>query len=163
MQFNPADYSEKEGVDSNVVIILKALKDHPDIAFTVTVLTQDGSATREYLHSFWLYVLHRVYILFRNASICTLNSGGSDYEGERFTVAFPAGVNVISFNVTIIDDNIAELAELFTLDLEIPAASADMGIIKGSPDTATVHIMDDDGEHIHYMMPFYQCNVILNY
>ena len=72
-------------------------------------------------------------------------TGDSDYKGEHFTVTFPAGVNVISFNVTIIDDNIAELAELFTLDLEIPDASAAMGIIKGSPDTATVNIMDNEG------------------
>ena len=60
-------------------------------------------------------------------------------------MTFPAGVNVISFNVTIIDDNIAELAELFTLDLEIPDVAAAMGIIKGSPDTATVNIIDDEG------------------
>ena len=52
---------------------------------------------------------------------------------------------MINFNVTIIDDNIAELTELFTLDLEIPAASAAMGIIRGSPDTATVNIIDDEG------------------
>ena len=52
---------------------------------------------------------------------------------------------MISFNVTIINDNIAECAELFTLDLDIPAASADMGVIKGSPDTATVNITDDEG------------------
>ena len=69
----------------------------------------------------------------------------TDYESERLTVTFPAGINVISFNVTIIDDNIAELAELFTLDLEIPATSAAMGVIKGSPDIATVNIMDDEG------------------
>ena len=60
-------------------------------------------------------------------------------------MTFPAGVNVIGFNVTIIDDNIAELAELFTLGLEIPDASVIMGVIKGSPDTATVNIMDDEG------------------
>ena len=52
---------------------------------------------------------------------------------------------MIRFNVTIIDDNIAECAELFTLDLEIPAAAVAMGIIKRSPDTATVNIMDDEG------------------
>ena len=56
---------------------------------------------------------------------------------------------MISFNVTIIDDAVAECAELFTLALEIPEASADMGVIKVSPDTATVNIRDDDGEHIH--------------
>ena len=88
----------------------------------------------------------------------TLNSGGSDYAREHFSLTFPAGVNVISFNVTIIDDNIAELAELFTLDLEIPAASAAMGVIKGSPDTATVNIIDDEGscnivaEHLYVML-----------
>ena len=53
---------------------------------------------------------------------------------------------MISFNVTIIDDNIAELAELFTLNLEIPATSADMGVMKESPDNATVNIADDESE-----------------
>ena len=76
--------------------------------------------------------------------LCAL-TGDSDYKGERFTVTFPARVNVISFNVTIIDDNMAELAELFTLDLEIPDASTAMGVIKGSPDTAIVNIMDNEG------------------
>ena len=70
---------------------------------------------------------------------------GSDYEGESFLVTFPAGVNVITFNVPIINDNIAELAESFTLDLAIPPASTAMGVIAGSPDTATVNVMDDEG------------------
>ena len=61
-------------------------------------------------------------------------------------MTFPAGVNVMNFNVPITNDNIAELAESFTLDLEIPAASAAMGVMKGSPDTATVNIVDDEGE-----------------
>ena len=61
-------------------------------------------------------------------------------------MTFPAGVNVIIFNVSIINDNVAEFAESFTLDLEIPAASTAMGVIAGSPDTATVNIIDDEGE-----------------
>ena len=52
---------------------------------------------------------------------------------------------MISFNVTIIDDNIAELAEMFTLNLEIPAVAATIGVIKGSPNTATISIMADEG------------------
>ena len=72
---------------------------------------------------------------------------------------------MISFNVTIINDNIAECAEFFTLNLQIPAASAAMGVIKVSPDTATVNIMDDDGEHIHCMinalLVFYTVSCIL--
>ena len=86
------------------------------------------------------------------------NAGDSDYEGERFTVTFPAGVNVISFNVTIIDDAVAELTELFSFELEIPAASAAMGVIKGSPDTATVNIMDDEGMcNTVWLSVFMQC------
>ena len=98
--------------------------------------------------------------------LCNTSTDGSDYEGGNFSVTFPAGVNVASFNVTIINDAIAECAKLFTLDLEIPAAAAAMGVIRGSPDTATVHIMDDDGERtlacdLQYL---YQCTLItLNY
>ena len=41
----------KEGVDSNVVITLEALVDHPDFAFNIAVLSQDGSATRKFMPS----------------------------------------------------------------------------------------------------------------
>ena len=50
VRFNPANYSVKEGVDSNAVIFLEALVDHPDLDFTVTVRTQDGTAIRESCH-----------------------------------------------------------------------------------------------------------------
>ena len=59
VRFNLADYSVKEGVDSNAVITLEALEDHPDFAFNVTVLTQSGTAIRELLQSLVLCVLHQ--------------------------------------------------------------------------------------------------------
>ena len=85
-------------------------------------------------------------LLYFSSPLLTLNThaDGSDYVGGTFSVTFPAGVNVASFNVSIINDNIAELAESFTLYLEIPPASAAMGVMKVSPDTATVNIMDDE-------------------
>ena len=49
---------------------------------------------------------------------------------------------MMSFNVSIINDNIAELDESFTLTLEIPAASMSFGVIAGSFNTATVNITD---------------------
>ena len=52
---------------------------------------------------------------------------------------------MMSFNVSIIDDNIAELDESFTLTLEIPAASMSFGVIAGSFNTATVNITDSEG------------------
>ena len=78
--------------------------------------------------------------------LTTTHTDGSDYTGGPYEVTFPAGVNVVSFNVSILDDAIAECAKLFNLDLDIPQTAADMGVIRGSPDTATIHIMDDDGE-----------------
>ena len=46
VRLNPSKYSVKEAVNSNAIITLEALEDHPNFAFTVNVLTQDGTATR---------------------------------------------------------------------------------------------------------------------
>ena len=87
-----------------------------------------------------------LYIISSLTSLYTTHKDDSDYTSGPFEVTFPAGVNMVSFNVSILDDAIAECAKLFNLDLDIPEAAADMGVLRGSPDTATVHIMDDDGE-----------------
>ena len=57
---------------------------------------------------------------------------------------FPAGVNVTNFSISIIDDEVAECSEWFFLDLEIQPAASSMGVCKGSPDSVTVTISDDD-------------------
>ena len=104
--------------------------------------------THALCHTFQLDVLaHLMWDQCRRSLLLSFKSftGGSDYSGISFSVTFPAGVNAMNFNVPIINDNIAELAESFTLDLEIPPASAAMGVEKGSPDTATVNIVDDEG------------------
>lgn len=77
-----------------------------------------------------------VFIIFTDSS---------DYVGETFLLTFPAGMNFASFNVPILDDEVVECPEEFFLDLEIPAAAAAMGVVKGTPDTATVKIADEDG------------------
>ena len=46
VQFNPANYSVKEGVDGNAVIFLEALDDF-NFEFTVKVNSQDGTAVGE--------------------------------------------------------------------------------------------------------------------
>ena len=61
---------------------------------------------------------------------------------------FRAGVNEVSFTVTIRDEGLVEPNEDFYIDLEIPSAAANLGVIKdnGSPSTVTVTILDDDSE-----------------
>ena len=60
---------------------------------------------------------------------------------------FQAGVNQVSFTVTIRDLGLVELDEEFYIELEIPSAAAtSCSVVKASPDNATVIIRDDDGE-----------------
>ena len=47
VQFNPANYSVKEGVDSSAVIFLELLGDHSGFNVTIIVNTQDGTAIGE--------------------------------------------------------------------------------------------------------------------
>ena len=59
---------------------------------------------------------------------------------------FRAGVNEVSFTVTIRDTGLVELTEEFYIQLEIPSSAASRSVVKASPDNATVIIQDDDGE-----------------
>ena len=61
---------------------------------------------------------------------------------------FRAGVNEVTFTVTIRDEGLIESNETFYIDLEIPSSAAKLGVIKDdcSPSTVTVTIVNDDGE-----------------
>ena len=73
-------------------------------------------------------------------------SASSDYSRQRRSVYFRAGVNEVSFTVTIRDEGLVELTEEFYVELEIPPAAASLSVVKASPDNATVIIQDDDSE-----------------
>ena len=74
-------------------------------------------------------------------------SATSDYSSRRrSSVYFRAGVNEVSFTVAIRDEGLVELDEEFYIELEIPSAAANLGVVKDLPDNATVIIQDDDGE-----------------
>ena len=59
---------------------------------------------------------------------------------------FRAGVNEVTFTVTIHDERLVESAEDFYIDLEIPSAAANLGVIEGKVALARVTILNDDGE-----------------
>ena len=61
-------------------------------------------------------------------------------------MSFSATKTVSTFMVYISNDLVAESSEDFFLDLEIPSNAVATGAIKGSPNSATVSIRDDDGE-----------------
>ena len=55
----------------------------------------------------------------------------------------PSNITSTSFTINIIDDNIAECDETFTLTLSVP--SSPCGVVSGSVSTSVVMIRDDDG------------------
>ena len=59
---------------------------------------------------------------------------------------FSAARTVSTFKVYISNDLVAESSEEFFLDLEIPSKAVAAGAVKGSPDSATVDITDEDSE-----------------
>ena len=67
-----------------------------------------------------------------------------DYTPGPYTVTFTAGVTSATFNVPIISDNVLEIDETFLLDID--QSSLPSRVIRGSPETVAVSIVDDDSK-----------------
>ena len=70
-----------------------------------------------------------------------------DYNGTRITVDVPAGVLTQSFTIDIIDNDVVECDELFSVTIENVTAC---GVTTGDVISSNVTIMDDDGEWSDY-------------
>ncbi len=70
---------------------------------------------------------------------------GSDFSAVSGTLTFAAGETNKSFSVGIVNDSIAEPGETFTVSLKSPTG----GSALGTPVTATVSIVDDDGDTLY--------------
>ena len=73
-----------------------------------------------------------------------LTGGGVDYDSGPFDITFPAGETLAVFNVSIIDDNIMEGNENFTLSVD--PSSLPNSVTIGDPGHTTVIIIDDDSK-----------------
>ena len=73
-----------------------------------------------------------------------VTGGGVDYDSGPYTVTFTAGQTSVPFDVAIIDNNILEANEDFTLT--IIQSSLPDGVTRGNPFRATVTILDNDRE-----------------
>ena len=72
-----------------------------------------------------------------------------DYAAGPYPVEFPPNVTEVQVMIPILDDNNNEDSENFSAILRIPMQAANMGVIRGNADRATVTIKDDDSEPIH--------------
>ena len=84
-----------------------------------------------------LITLHAI-----NSSIVT--GGGVDYYFGPYNVMIPARVTSVSFNISIIDDNVLEGNENFVLTINPSSLPNDVNV--GNPHQAVVIIVDNDGE-----------------
>ena len=71
-----------------------------------------------------------------------VTGGGVDYDSGPYTVTFSAGQTSVPFDVPINNDNICEGNEVF--DVTIDPSSTPSFVTVGSPDQATVTIVDDE-------------------
>ena len=71
---------------------------------------------------------------------------GEDYIGREFFVMFPPGSTKDSFTVPIINDDVFEFDEMFSLALEIPQSAQNIGVMRGVPFMANVTIINDECE-----------------
>ena len=76
------------------------------------------------------------------ASTSHFCTDGRDYNKPNFTVPFPDGPCTYYHNVSILNDDIGEFCESFTLEVKIPPEAEAVCVFKGSPATATVEIVD---------------------
>ena len=86
-----------------------------------------------------------------------------DYRRNSITVNVPTNETSASFPVQIVNNNIAECDETFTLTLSVP--SSPCGVISGSDDTSEVMIRDDDGRRsvsdYVVLLLTNRCNVVI--
>ena len=75
-----------------------------------------------------------------------ITGGGVDYDSGPYTVTIPAGQTSVSFDVAIIDDNMLETTEDFTLT--IIQSSLPTGVTRDNPFRATVTLQDNDREYL---------------
>ncbi len=107
-------------------------------SFTVSLPTQDGSAEGEWSTSAVLWQTLYIHLLFNLYSVA---GPDLDYDGTALSVEFtPGGPDMACVDIPIVDDNLSEGTEDFTVDLE--PLNPDVQV--GDPSTATVIIIDDE-------------------
>ena len=82
---------------------------------------------------------------------------GGDYTCNACNLTLPAKTSSVLFNITISDDNILELDEEFMLEdiLTFIPSSSSIRVNRGSPESTTVLIEDNDCELFGYKLMYF--------
>ena len=77
-------------------------------------------------------------------ALSAFNTGNTDYEPMPYSILFPAGIKVNGFKIEIIDDNIFEDTESFSVVIDSSSLPSGVGV--AYPSEASVLILDDDSK-----------------
>ena len=86
----------------------------------------------------------RLYLVIYFVCQCIASGPNPDFVNTSLPISFPPGESSIEVNVSIVDDQVAELSELFSVTILNPTISR----VNISTATATVNITDDDSERL---------------
>ena len=67
-----------------------------------------------------------------------------DYIGGPYNVTVPAGMKHFDFNITINNDSVLEVNEVFTLTIDPLSLPSNVSV--GDQNTTTITIVDNDGK-----------------
>ena len=122
----------------NLYILVLSNPSATDLTIRVKIFNQQTSAAG--------IAIPTVNFIKINVHLCNCNTnvGGSDFIFVPHYVSFPAGVMRVAFNVTIVEDNILEHNESFSVGVD--PLTLPNKIIIGSSSHTTITIIDDDSE-----------------
>ena len=143
--FDPATYNVTEGQPADLILRLTRDVD-PSVTIIVRVQTRDGSATGVYNSK---YHPTQTCTKTKTCILCSpplLIADGADYTGGLLTATF-SGSSTTSVRVPTLADNVLEGLETFTGVIQVPPeTTTNYRVTAGSPDTASVNIIDDTSE-----------------
>ena len=146
--FDPATYNVTEGQPADLILRLTRDVD-PSVTIIVRVQTRDGSATSVYTskyHPTQTCTKTKTCIMCSPPLLLILIADGTDYTGGLYTATF-SGNSTTSVQVPTLPDNVLEGLETFTGVIQVPPeTTTSYRVTAGSPDTATVNIIDATSE-----------------
>ena len=133
--FNQSTYNVTE--NSGIIQLFLVLSSPSSINETVQLITNNVDTDNS--------AIGMINNCMCEYNMCIHITGGVDYNSGPYTVTFPIGSTIASFDITIIDDNVFEFDEIFNVSI----ISITNGPIAGTPTVVTVTIIDTTSKYIN--------------
>lgn len=130
-------YSVYEDTGSVQLVLVLSNPSSTDLMIEVKTFDQKISTTGMYTKLYWISYNHGLTVT------CTATEK-LDFDSGPYNVLFPAGETTVRFIVTIIEDNILEHNESFSLSID--PLTLPSRVTVGSTNHTTVAIIDDDSK-----------------